>query len=184
MRRLRGKVEGSINKRFGVVALAAVAGWSIAVAATVGANSRDGGSVNLDGDVAGEISQGPSLGAGRQLLTFDISGTLDGGPSIKTVDVIVGGARQSYSYAIGVDAHANTQATIETLDFTATDPTASTFTSRDTNASDGPVIAAADVPAVPETSTWVLMLVGFATIGFALRRGWALKRELAALQSL
>jgi len=223
-----------MNKRLVGVALAAIAGWSIAAAAsastnlvsdgdfsnpyggvyttyfsngsgagasfgpwTVTSGSVDligtywqspsgpgGGSVDLDGDAPGAISQSLSLSAGSYVLTFDLSGNPDGQPTTKTVDVTVGSASQSYTYTIGTNTHANMQYTVETLDFTATGPTTLTFASQDSNSPYGPAIGAVDVTAVPEASTWALMLVGFATIGFALRRGWALKRELAALQSV
>jgi len=223
-----------MNRRLGVVGLAAIAGWSIAAAAsastnlvsdgdfsspyggvystyfsngggsgssfgawTVTSGSVDligtywqspsgpgGGSVDLDGDTPGAISQNLSLIAGSYVLSFDLSGNPDGAPTVKTVDVTVGSANQSYTYTIGTNTHANMSYTVETLDFTATGPTALTFTSQDQNSPYGPVIGAVEVTAVPEASTWALMLVGFATIGFALRRGWALKRELAALQSV
>jgi choice-of-anchor C domain-containing protein len=133
----------------------------------------NGGSVDLDGNNPGTISQTFSA-AGQYLLTFWLSGNPDGGNPTKTVDVSVGSGHKSYSYLTGSNSHGSMNYIEESLLFTATGPglTTLTFASLDDATSPfGPVIGDVSVTATPLPSTWSMLLFGFVGLGFAALRG-------------
>jgi hypothetical protein len=67
-----------------------------------------GGSVDLDGDGPGGVTQTLSLTSGKTYrLSFDLSGNPDGDPTTKSVTVSVGSLDKTYTYTIGSNAHAD-----------------------------------------------------------------------------
>jgi choice-of-anchor C domain-containing protein len=127
------------------------------------------GSVDLDGDSPGAISQSITTGKGAYELTFDLSGNPDGGPTTKTVQVSVGSATQTFTYDLAGNSHSDMMYVPESLKFTTSGPTTLTFTSLDVDTPYGPVIGNVSVAGVPEPASWALMLLGAGALGGALR---------------
>jgi choice-of-anchor C domain-containing protein len=141
--------------------------------------SGTNGSVDLDGNSPGAISQTLSLAAGSYELSFYLSGNPDGPPPTKQVGVSVGNQNDVvFAYTIGGNTHSNMNYELETLFFTVSGPTALTFASLDTYVVPGygptpygPVIGGVDVSATPLPSTWSMLVIGFAGLGFFACRG-------------
>ncbi len=133
-----------------------------------------GGSVDLDGSYqAGGISQSFALGAGSYTLSFYLSGNPDGGSSLKSVQVSIGDALQTFTYDTSLmgNSHGDMRYVLQTLNFTTLGATTLSFTSLDNNSSAfGAVIGGVSLAAVPEPATWALMLMGFGAVGLAVRR--------------
>ncbi|HEY1925980.1 MAG TPA: choice-of-anchor C family protein [Caulobacteraceae bacterium] len=127
------------------------------------------GSVDLDGNSPGAISQSITTGKGAYELTFDLSGNPDGGPVTKTVQVTVGNATQTFTYDLAGNSHSDMMYVPESLKFTTSGPTTLTFTSLDVGTPYGPVIGNVSVAGVPEPASWALMLLGAGALGGALR---------------
>jgi choice-of-anchor C domain-containing protein len=129
-----------------------------------------GGSVDLDGNSPGGISQTLTLGPGSYSLSFFLSGNPDGGPATKTVDVSVGSlVNDAFSYTIGANSHGDMMYTPETVTFTTTGTTTLDFASADVGTPYGPVVGGVNVTAIPEPATWAMMLFGIAAMGAGLR---------------
>jgi choice-of-anchor C domain-containing protein len=128
-----------------------------------------GGSVDVDGDAPGAFSQTLATGTGAYTLTFDMSGNPDGGPTTKTLQVTVGSATQTFTYDIGANSHGDMMYAPESLTFDASGPTTLTFTSLDVGTPYGPVVGNVSVSAVPEPTSWALMLLGVGAMGAAVR---------------
>ena len=129
-----------------------------------------GGSVDLDGNAPGSISQNLTLGAGTYQLTFDLSGNPDGGDATKSLAVSVGSASQNFSFTTGSNTKSSMNYLSETLTFTTSGNTTLTFASTDTSGPYGAVIGNVSVTAVPEPATAGLALLGLGVLGFAARR--------------
>ncbi|HLZ84935.1 MAG TPA: DUF642 domain-containing protein [Caulobacteraceae bacterium] len=137
------------------------------------APTAGGGSVDLDGNNPGTISQTLTLAKGTYDLTFDLSGNPDGGASAKTVDVSVGAGSGAFTYTTGANSHGMMNYQLETLPFTVATagPVTLTFASADAaNSPYGPVIGDVSIAsAIPEPASWALMLTGVAGLGTTLR---------------
>ena len=130
----------------------------------------NGGSVDLDGNAPGGITQTISgLNAGETYdLSFYLSGNPDGGPSTKTVDVSVGSLSEAFSYTTGDNSESNMAYELVTVQFQAGQSNALTFTSLDGGGSPyGPVVGGVSITAVPEPSAWAMMGLGFAALACA-----------------
>lgn len=132
-----------------------------------------GGSVDLDGFFqAGSISQLLTVPTtGLYNLSFALAGNPDGGAGTKTVFVTVASASQIYNFTVtNADNHSDMGYVIEVLNnisLTAGSPTTLTFASLDdAQSAFGPVIGAVNMSAVPEPSTWAMIIIGFCTVGF------------------
>jgi choice-of-anchor C domain-containing protein len=129
-----------------------------------------GGSVDLDGNSPGGISQTINAADGSYLLSFYLSGNPDGQqPQTKTVQVTVGGSTQTFTYELQpTNTKSNMAYVLETLAFTLTGgQTTLTFQSLDpSNSPYGPVIGGVAIAAVPEPATWAMIILGFFGIGF------------------
>jgi choice-of-anchor C domain-containing protein len=139
------------------------------------------GSVDLDGLSPGAISQDISgLTAGKTYtLTFSLSGNPDGAPATKSLDVSIGSvANDNFTYTIGANTHSNMMYTLESLTFVAGASNTLSFASQDTASPFGPVIGGVSI-AVPEASTWAMMLLGFAGLSYAAFRRNSKGRALA-----
>jgi choice-of-anchor C domain-containing protein len=128
------------------------------------------GSVDMDGLSPGAISQDISgLTAGKTYtLTFSLSGNPDGPVSTKSLDVSIGSiAGDNFTYTTGANTHSNMMYTLESLTFVAGASNTLSFASQEAATSPfGPVIGGVSI-AVPEASTWAMMLAGFAGLAFA-----------------
>jgi choice-of-anchor C domain-containing protein len=132
-----------------------------------------GQSVDLDGNSVGGISQSLSIGPGSYQLSFWLSGNPDGGDPLKQLGVTVGDKVNSpFAFTTGSNSRPNSMGFIfETLSFNATGSTTLIFNSLDKDPSAfGPVIADVAVTAVPEPSTWAMMILGFLGVGLAAYR--------------
>jgi|SRR5271165_1840002 len=146
-----------------------------------GANAATGGtngSVDLDGDNPGGISQliGGLTSGNTYTLTFALSGNPDGGPSTKSVDVSIGSvANDNFTYTTTSNTHTNMQYIIESVSFTANASNTLSLVSQDASSSPyGPVVGDVSIVAgssIPEASTWAMMFAGFAALGFLGLRG-------------
>ncbi len=176
---------GSFKTIFGVDTTS-ITGW------TVGDNSIDyisgywkagqgARSLDLSGNDLGSVSQSFKTTIGKlYTVSFLLAGNPDGGPFPKTVDVSVGTAfNKTFDFpfpggTLGTLANMNwtpisftftANSNSELLKFAsvtcATGPNACAF---------GPALDAVSVSAVPELSTWIMMLLGFAGIGMTAYR--------------
>jgi hypothetical protein len=144
------------------------------------------GSVDLDGNNPGGIQQTISIGPGMYSLSFYLSGNPDGGTGLKMgLSGVTGGTplTQVFSYTTGSNSHSNMMYEHEIMDFTIAPGTTSatlSFSSTDPAPSFfGPVIGNVSISAVPEPSTWAMMILGFIGVGFVAYRR---KRPSGALR--
>jgi choice-of-anchor C domain-containing protein len=133
------------------------------------------GSVDLDGNAPGSISQSLALTSGKYELSFYLSGNPDGSPATKLLDVDLSSGSpltSPYSYTLnGSSSHSDMQYIHESFEFTATGPTTLTFASADSGTPYGPVIGDVIVSAVPEPAAWSMLIFGIGAIGTMLRLG-------------
>ena len=126
-----------------------------------------GGSVDLDGNAPGGITQVLNLTSGETYdLSFYLSGNPDGGPATKSVTVSIGNLDETFTYTLAGNSHSDMMYQLETVQFVAGSTDALSFTSNDVNSPYGPVIGGVTV-AVPEPSSWAMMGLGFAGLAFA-----------------
>jgi choice-of-anchor C domain-containing protein len=129
-----------------------------------------GGSLDLDGNAPGGVTQTLSLGAGTYDLSFFLSGNPDGSPATKVVDVMIGGVTHVFDYTLGAgNSHSTMDYVTESFDFTATGPTVLSFSSGDASTPFGAVIGGVSVTAVPEPTIWATLMLGIGMIGAGLR---------------
>ena len=122
-------------------------------------------SVDLNGDFQGGISQSFYLAPGSYALGFYLSGNPDGLPQTKTLDVTIGNDPM-YSYLTTIDSNHNLNYQFYSLDFTTTGGNQLlSFMSTTPDSSFGPVIGGVSISAVPEPSTWAMMIAGFLGLG-------------------
>jgi choice-of-anchor C domain-containing protein len=138
--------------------------------------SPPNGSVDLDGNAPGGVEQTIlGLTSGKTYtLSFWLSGNPDGAPATKSVDVSIGSVvGDNFTYTIGSNTHADMMYALKTVTFTAGASNTLSFASQDVDSPFGPVIGGVSITAIPEPSTWVMMLAGFAGLsvfGYRARR--------------
>jgi choice-of-anchor C domain-containing protein len=133
-------------------------------------------SLDLNRLSAGSVSQTFSTVVGqRYQVSFSISGNPDGGPALKTIQVDVNDNVHAFSYTTGANSRPNMLWEPVSFTFFADSPFETlTFLSTTTGFSGnagfpgafGPALDNVAVSAVPELSTWAMMLLGFAGVGF------------------
>ena len=125
------------------------------------------GSLDLNGDAPGSISQTIATTVGLNLLSFAFSGNPDGGPSTKHIEVDIGGNPAAlFNYTVTGDKTNMLYQTVSFL-FTGTGSDLLTFKSLDTGAYGGVVgDINVSVAPVPEASTWAMIILGFLGVGF------------------
>ncbi len=133
-----------------------------------------GGSVDLDGNSVGAISQTLlGLAAGTYKVSFALSGNPDGPPPTKALEVsVTGSTAQDYSYPL-VGNKVNMNYSIESYIFTWGGGDATlTFASLNAPSNNpyGPVIGDVSISAIPEPATWAMMILGFLGMGFVAYR--------------
>ena len=135
-------------------------------------NTPNGFSVDLNGNGPGAISQTFFLGAGSYTIGFYLSGNPDGGQSAKTVDVTLGSAIFTDDPYFTYDTTINSDHNLLYVQESFTGPVVGglvtlTFAGDPNNGAYGPVVGDVTVTAaVPESSTWAMMLLGFCGLGF------------------
>jgi choice-of-anchor C domain-containing protein len=131
-----------------------------------GAGSR---SLDMSGNVAGTIaSQTLSTTAGVLYLgSFMIAGNTDGGPAVKTLGFSIDGVAQPVvTFDSTGDSRTNMGWTTEAFSFIGTGSDTIQFESL-TATPFGPALDNVSVTAaVPEPSTWAMMILGFMGVGF------------------
>lgn len=137
--------------------------------------SPGGGSVDLDGLSVGAISQTLlNLAVGTYKVTFALSGNPDGPPPIKALEVsVTGSAAQDYSYpVIGDKVNMNYAYYSYMFNWAGGDATLkfASLTGPQDNPFYGPVIGDVSISAVPEPSTWAMLILGFLGVGFVAYR--------------
>jgi hypothetical protein len=145
------------------------------------AGTPNGFSVDLNGSEPGTISQTFQLSAGTYTVGFYLSGNPDGGQSAKTVNVLFGSAAANdpqFTYTATIDGNHALTYIQETFSQTVDGGLVILSFSGDLeNGAYGPVIGDVTVTAaVPEPSTWAMMLLGFCGLGFMTYR----RKNLAA----
>ena len=138
------------------------------------APSPGGGSVDLDGNSVGAISQTLfGLAAGTYKVSFALSGNPDGAPPSKALAVsVTGSTTQNYDYPV-VGDKVNMNYSDESYIFTWGGGNATlTFASLNTPSENpyGPVIGDVSISAIPEPATWAMMILGFLGVGFVAYR--------------
>ena len=127
-------------------------------------------SLDLNGNFPGSISQTFDVVSGQTYkVTFFLAGNTDGGPAVKTLTTTSTDATILFSsFNTTGHSHADMGWTPISFDFTASGLTETlTFlsTTVDGNAY-GPALDNVTVAAVPEPSTWAMMILGFLGVGF------------------
>jgi hypothetical protein len=126
-----------------------------------------GNSVDLNGDSQGGITQTFTVAPGSYVLGFYLSGNPDGSPNTKSVDASVGPSDPIYQFTTALDGNHNLTYTFETLDFSTTGgPVTLSFLSQDAGPYGAVVGGVTISAAVPESSTWAMMILGFFGLGF------------------
>jgi len=134
-----------------------------------------GGSIDLDGELPGGISQSVNLGGGTYQLSFFLSGNPDGGDPTKSLAVSIGDvSNQLFTYTTGTNTRGDMQYVLETVTFHAGAGTnVLSFLSQDVASSYGAVIGGISIVPMPEPATWAMLILGFGGIGMMLRKSRA-----------
>lgn len=163
----------------------AITGWTVASGNIdyIGTywTAADGArSLDLNGLVPGSIAQTFDVTNGQTYqVTFYLAGNPAGGPNPKTLQSSAGATVLLSSFDTTGHDLQNMGWTPVSFDFTATGPTEtltflSTTTGDSGNSIDptafGPALDNVSVTAVPEPSTWAMMILGFLSVGFAAYR--------------
>lgn len=134
-------------------------------------------SLDLSGLGLGSISQSFAVTNGAvYTVNFLLAGNPDGGPTVKDVRVTTNGSSQDFFFDILVPTVRSkplmgwttesftfvASGSLETLTFASV----GCASSGDNPCAFGPALDLVNVSAVPEASTWAMMLIGFAGIGF------------------
>ncbi|MGY3346665.1 MULTISPECIES: FxDxF family PEP-CTERM protein [unclassified Bradyrhizobium] len=176
--------DGLFNMPPGSGSFQTVAGGSSLGAWTVTGDSVDfigsywngpaatgGNSVDLNGNGKGGITQTFDLAAGTYLLGFYLSGNPDGYPATKSIGVNLApttpATSNTYTYLATINSNHNLNYEYHSFLFSVTgsSPETLSFFSNDEGAYGG-VVGGVSISAVPEPSTWAMMLFGFAGLGF------------------
>lgn len=136
-------------------------------------------SIDLSGTGLGSISQTFAAAIGQQYtVRFLIAGNPDGPPTTKTINVGVNGLDQTFNFVLGAATKESMNWTPASFSFIADNASETLqFTSlgcsdgREGVCSFGAAIDDVSVTSgIPELSTWGMMLLGFAGIGFVAYR--------------
>lgn len=129
-------------------------------------------SIDLAGNSYGTLSQAVNLVANQAYnLTFFLSANPDNSEFPRTVQVGVGGLTQNFDFT-GSPNRSDMGWQQQSYNFVATTTGSTLLSFKALNAGNfyGPALDNVSLSAVPEPSTWALMLLGFGMVGFGLRR--------------
>jgi len=139
-----------------------------------GPAATGGNSVDLNGNGQGGITQTFGLGAGTYLLGFYLSGNPDGSPAEKSIGVTLSPATpaisNSYTYLATINSNHSLNYEYHSFLFTTTGGSETLSFFSNNEGAYGGVVGGVTISAVPEPSTWAMMLLGFAGIGFVTYR--------------
>jgi hypothetical protein len=124
-----------------------------------------GGYVDLDGSsgAAGTLETTEWFGPGRYTLSFDLAGNARGDVD-KTTTVSLG----SWTTAPPLDLASNSAYQLYTFTFTTTTKGHLVFSDNTVgNQNIGNILDNVKLTSIPETSTWAMLALGFAGLGFA-----------------
>ena len=156
---------------------ASITGWSIGGSGVdwIGSHwqaSNGNRSIDLSAMSAGSLSQSIATVVGRDYaVTFDLAGNPDGAPFLKQLVVDVNAGQSStFNFTTGATSRPAMGWIGQSYRFTATSTTSVlTFTSL-SNTPSGPALDNVAIGAVPEASTWAMLIAGFGMVGAASRR--------------
>jgi len=121
-------------------------------------------SLDLSGDGPGSIFQTINVVPGQTYrVTFEVAGNTDNGPDLKTLITTTGA---TFQFSVAGNSHSNMGWVLKSFDFTASGPTETLTFQSTTDGPWGPALDNVSVAAVPEPSTWAMMLLGFMGVGF------------------
>jgi choice-of-anchor C domain-containing protein len=131
-------------------------------------------SVDMNGLALGGVQQSITTVIGQAYrLTFDLSANpdhLDSKPDSRQLQAAAGAISGFFNYNFDVppNSHSNMNWASYFLDFTATSTTTllSFNSTSGQNCCFGPALDNVAVTAIPEASTWAMMILGFAGVGF------------------
>ena len=154
-----------------------ITGWTIGGAGVdwIGSHwqASDGNrSIDLSALSAGSLSQSLTTVIGKTYnVKFDLAGNPDDGPFLKQVVVSINdAAAATFDFTTGATSRANMGWVGNSYRFTATSATSTLkFTSLAQTPS-GPALDNVSITAVPEASTWVMLIAGFGLVGVSARR--------------
>jgi choice-of-anchor C domain-containing protein len=159
----------------------AITGWTISSGSvdyigTYWTAQNGSRSLDLDGGAPGGIqaSQAIATTVGQQyLVSFWLAANPDGGPNPKTVDVSFGSSGpESFAFTPTGTTKDNMGWQLFSFTYTATDALSDLSFLSTTDGAYGPALDNVSVDAVPEASTWAMLLLGFLGVGFlAYRKG-------------
>ena len=155
-----------------------ITGWTVGGAGidwigTYWQASQGSRSLDLSALSAGSISQDVATVVGRHYrVTFDLAGNPDGSPPVKNLDVTVNGAAlASYTFTTnGTTSRPAMGWLTKGYDFVATSTNSNLKFTSLANTPSGPALDNISLAAVPEASTWVMLIAGFGMVGIASRR--------------
>lgn len=132
-------------------------------------NGNSGNSIDLSGNGPGWIEQAISVIDGQQYkVTFYLAGNPDGPPPVKPVNVYIDGV---LNYAPTFTLGSSTRAQMNWLEYSFVYTASGTTDVLRFESTSGSAYGAAlddvSIAAVPEASTWLMMLLGFVGVGFA-----------------
>jgi choice-of-anchor C domain-containing protein len=145
-------------------------------------------SVDMNGLALGGVQQSITTVIGQTYrLTFDLSANpdhLDNHPDSRQLQAAAGAISGIFNYNFDAppNSHSNMNWASYFLDFTATSTTTvlSFNSTSGQNCCYGPALDNVAVTAVPEASTWAMMILGFAGVGFMAYRRKSQPAALAA----
>ncbi len=154
-----------------------ITGWSIGGAGVdwIGSYwqaSQGNRSIDLSALSAGSLSQSIATVIGqRYSVSFDLAGNPTGSPLLKQVVVTInGGDASTFDFTTGATSTANMGWVGNTYNFTATSTTSVLKFTSLANTASGPALDNVSISAVPEASTWAMLIAGFGMVGVSARR--------------
>jgi choice-of-anchor C domain-containing protein len=131
-------------------------------------------SIDLTRVNPGSLSQNIATVIGqRYAVSFSLAGNPDsgGGPRIKNLDVTINGAGlANFTFDTTGRSNSNMGWVDEIYYFTASSANSLLTFSSNNGEARGPAIDLVSISAVPEASTWAMMIAGFGLAGASLRR--------------
>jgi choice-of-anchor C domain-containing protein len=136
-------------------------------------NGGSAGSIDLAGSSPGTLAQTFATVAGQAYrVTFFIAGNNGGGSAIKSLNVLAtGGSTANYAFDTTGFGRTNMGWSERFYNFRASGSSSTlSFAAGSDSSFFGPALDDVSIAAVPEPTTWAMMILGFAVVGGAMRR--------------